>query len=244
MKAYLDNNILISIEDKQIDLESIKKLSEQGIDFVYSYAHLDELLEAKDEDGSLTSKRINTILEATKNHYSYPTGDLIEFRFEDPNNVIREIRRHPELNTTLRMSIQNFHVDRAEIIRQLGINKIQLNDYKAEEVVNYLNTILLKQNSSIDFIQMINSSGLMLHEKISSVFNFLDIFGYKTDKKNDKSDIARANDATHVFFATGCDYFVSNDKRARNKATVAYELLDIKTKVHSYNEFKEIKTSA
>lgn len=243
MKAYLDNNILISIEENQIDLESLKKLSDQKIDFVYSYAHISELLEAKDKDGSLKNKRINTIWEVTRNYYSYPIGDLIEFKIENPEIVISLLKRDPEFNTLLRNSILNFRVDREEIIRLLGINKKQMNNYNAKEVVIHLNTILI-QNTPINFIQMILRAGSMLHEKITSVFNFLDILGYWTDRITDKSSIARVNDAAHVFFASGCDYFVSDDKRARNKAMVAYELFDIKTQVYSYEEFKKIKTCA
>lgn len=240
MKVYLDNNIFVSIEDKLIDLESLKKLSEQKMDFVYSYAHIAELLEAKDLDGSFKNQRINTIWEVTKNYYSYPVGDLIEFKIENPENVISIFKRHTELNTSLRNLIKNFRVDREEIIRLLGINKKQINNYNATEVVNHLNTILEKK-LPIDFIQMIQRAGSMLHEKIYSVFNFLDILGYWIDKKNEKSNIARANDATHVFFASGCDYFVSDDRRARNKAMVAYELFDIKTQIYSYEEFKKNK---
>ena len=114
-----------------------------------------------------------------------------------------------------------------------------MNNYNAEEVVFHLNRILEKK-FSFDFNQMILQGGSMLREKIYSVFNFLDILGYWTDKKNEKSNIARANDATHVFFASGCGYFVSNDRRARNKAMVAYKLFDIKTKVYSYDEFRKL----
>jgi len=237
MKAYLDNNILVSIEDKSIDIEQLKNNSKQQIDFVYSYAHIAELLEAKDADGSLKNQRINTIFEVTKNYYSYPTGDLIEFRIEKPENVISIFKRYPGFNTLLRNSIKNFRIDRDEIIIQLGIDKRQINNYDAKEVVSHLNSIL-ENKLPIDFIQMIQRAGSMLHEKIYSVFNFLDVLGYWTDRKSDKSNIARANDATHVFFASRCDYFVSDDRRARNKALVAYKLFNIKTQVYSFEEFK------
>jgi len=240
MRAYLDNNIFVSIEDKQIDLDILKKLSEKNVDFVYSYAHISELFEAMDNTEVLIKKRINTISVVTDNFYSLPVGDSIEFKKENPQNVIEIFNRYPMVFASLRNSIKNFNPDRERLIQLLGIDKKQINNYTAIEVVRHLNTILEKE-ILFDFIQMVYSAGTTLHGKICAVFNFLDFLGYWTDKRSNKSNIARANDASHVFFATGCDYFVSDDRRARNKAKVAYELFKINTQVYSFEEFKKNK---
>jgi hypothetical protein len=245
MIVYLDNNIFISIEDNEIDFENFKGFFSEKPSFVYSYAHIVELLEAKHNLDYLQNRRLNTILNVTNNLYLFPTGDQINFTVENPEDVINAINRYPVLNAVIRNSIENFKVDREQIIEKLGIDKKRINNYAAREVVNHMNAILTN-NISIDLSQMIQSAGVMLHEKINSVFNFLDILGYWTDKETHKSDFARVYDATHVFFASGCDYFVSNDKRARNKAKVAYELFDIQTKVVSYEELESnnLKPSA
>jgi hypothetical protein len=239
MRAYLDNNIFVSIEDTPIELNILTKLSEQKVDFVYSYAHISELLEANDNTEELIKKRINTIEKVTDNFYAYPVGDSIEFKKENPKNVIEIFNRYPNFFASIRNSIKSYNPDRERLIQLLGIDKKQINNYSTKEVVRHLNTILTKE-IPFDFIQMVNRAGTALHGQIYAVFNFLDYLGYWTDKRSNKSNIARANDASHVFFATACDYFVSDDRRARNKAKVAYELFEINTQIYSFEEFKKI----
>lgn len=243
MRAYLDNNIFVSIEDMQIELNIIQKLSEQNLDFVYSFAHISELFEATHNKEELINKRINTITVVTDNLYSYPEGDSIKFKKENPQNVIEILNRYPTFFTSLRDSIKSFNPDREKLIQLLGIDKKQINNFTATEVVSHLNKILEKE-IPFDFIQMVHSAGTALHGKITAVFNFLDFLGYWTDKRSDKSNIARANDASHVYYATGCDYFVSDDRRARNKAKVAYELFEINTQICSFEELKKMKICA
>jgi hypothetical protein len=59
------------------------------------------------------------------------------------------------------------------------------------------------------------------------------MFGYWKDKANEKSNYARLWDSSHAFFAAFCDYFISDDKRTRNKARVVYNIYEISTKVIS-----------
>jgi len=240
MRVYLDNNILVSIEDKQIELNSLKDKFSGNIEYVYSYAHISELLEANDISGQLTAKRINTINSVTNNCYCYPDGEIIEFKIEKPQFLIDTLRAHHELFSNLRNSVKTFNPDREKLITTLKIDKKRINNYSTIEVIDQLNS-LLKSETPVNFIEMVHLAGTSLHGKIYAVFNFLDFLGYWSDKKNTKSNVARYNDASHVFFASGCDCFVSNDLRARNKAKVAYELFDLKTKIYSFDEFKKIK---
>lgn len=243
IRVYLDNNILVSIEDKQIELNSLKNKFSGNIEYVYSFAHIYELLEANDISGQLTAKRINTINSVTNNCYCYPNGDIIEYKIEKPQFVIDTVKAHPELFSNLKNSVKNFNPDREKLITALKIDKKRINNYSTIEVIDQLKS-LLKSETPINFIEMIHLTGTSLHGKIYAVFNFLDFLGYWTDKKNTKSNIARYNDASHLFFASGCDCFVSEDLRARNKAKVACELFNLKTKIYSFDEFKKIKISA
>jgi uncharacterized protein YutD len=73
--------------------------------------------------------------------------------------------------------------------------------------------------------------GAFMHEQICSIFNFLDFVGFWKDKNSSKSNMARMYDASHAYFASGCDFFISNDLRARMKSKVAYEFKNIKSQV-------------
>ena len=112
MKIYLDNNILISIEDKQIELDSLRKESPGNFEYVYSYAHISELLEAYDISGQLTAKRINTINSVTGNNYCYSFGNTIEFKIENPQFVINTMKMHYGFFNNLRGSVQAFKAGR------------------------------------------------------------------------------------------------------------------------------------
>jgi hypothetical protein len=91
---------------------------------------------------------------------------------------------------------------------------------------------------------MVFMSGITVREQIASIYNFIDFMGFWTDKPNKKSNLARIYDASHTYFSSGCDFFISNDKRARNKAIVAFNMFKIRTKVLSYMEFVEQSNGA
>ena len=48
--------------------------------------------------------------------------------------------------------------------------------------------------------------------------------------------MARIYDASHAYFAAGCDIYLSNDRKAVKKSKVAYSLQGINTKVSGWNE--------
>ncbi|MGW8121830.1 hypothetical protein ACV07N_04150 [Roseivirga echinicomitans] len=239
MRAYLDSNILISIEEGEVKITELTGMFGTETQFVYSYTHIQELLEASNLE-SLILNRTQTIKDVTNNFYAYPDGITIEFKNEDPNYVIKFYQSLKALNYQLRSTVQNFDIDRDSLLNKLSISKIEMNNIHPDEVVSQLNEILEKQFIP-NFQTMIKMSGSSKREQIVSVFNFLDFLGYWTDKPNSKSKMARIYDASHTYFSSACDYFISNDKRARNKAKVAFHMLNIQTKVLSLNEFLALK---
>lgn len=239
MRAYLDSNILISIEESEVKITELTGMFGTETQFVYSYAHIQELLEASNLE-SLIPRRTQTIKDVTNNFYAYPDGITIEFKNEDPNYVIKFYQSLKAINYQLRSTIQNFDIDRDSLLKKLSISKIEMNNIHPDEVISQLNEILEKQFIP-NFQTMIKMSGSSKREQIVSVFNFLDFLGYWTDKPNSKSKMARIYDASHTYFSSACDFFISNDKRARNKAKVAFHMLNIQTKVLSLNEFLALK---
>ena len=110
-----------------------------------------------------------------------------------------------------------------------------MNNFSPKEVIEHIDFVLNKHLLS-GFETIIDLAGTDLHQKIATIFNLLDIVGYWKDRKNLKSDLARMYDSSHAFFSTYCDYFISNDKRARYKTKVAFEIYKIQTQVLSYEE--------
>lgn len=237
MKVYLDNNILISIEDGEIELNELRKLFKVEPQFVYSYVHIQELLEASDLD-SLIPQRTQTITKVTNNFYSYPDGTAIEFKTEDPNSIVKLYQSLKVMNDLMRSSVQGFNVDRDWLLNKLKISKVEMNNIVPKKVVEHLNQILAYQLIP-NFQNMVLMSGSSIREQIASSFNFLDFLGYWTDKQNSKANLARMYDASHTYFSSACDFFISNDKQAINKAKVVFSMYEIQTEVLSYIELVE-----
>ena len=80
-----------------------------------------------------------------------------------------------------------------------------------------------------------NGNSFGLHNRMAAMIEFIDMLGYWRDKQTDKSNTARFWDANHAFYASYCDYFISDDKRNRNKCRVVYEIYGIDTKIYSSN---------
>ncbi len=240
MKIYPDSNILVSIEDQEIKLEELKNVYSFHSNFMYSYIHIQELFEATKNIDELKLKRLKTISELTDNRYIFPDDNQINAKIENPEIVFQTIRQALILFEPTKKIISNFNIDRSGIKKQLDIDVKRINNYSIEDLIKYLDRATT-QNLSIGLEDYISLSGDSLKSKISTLFNFLDVIGFWKDKKTDRSNYARMSDSSHTYFASYCDFFISNDLRARNKAKVAYALYKIDTKVLSYDEFLEIK---
>lgn len=234
MRVYLDNNIFVSIEYKEIKLDDIKNRG--GYSYVYSYAHIQELLEAKNNFDELKKIRLKTIWDLTNNSYIYNLNNQIISQIENPEKVILALKMASELFNAIKEATRNFDVDRRKLISILNIDEKRINNYTPTEVIGYINKAT-SDRLLIGFDNLIDIAGTTLQEKINTLFNLLDFLGFWKDKKTNRSNLARMYDSSHTYFASICDLFVSNDKRARNKAKVAYELYDLDTEVLSFDEF-------
>lgn len=77
-------------------------------------------------------------------------------------------------------------------------------------------------------------------EMFQSTFNILDALGFWLDKVNVGSTMNRIYDANHAYFASACDYFITNNRNTRNKANFIYHIWGYKTKAISFLDFKKI----
>ena len=224
MKIYVDNNILVSIEKNEIDINELKDHFGKNAHFVYSYIHLQELLEAKINFETLKRLRFDTIRRLTNNKQIKPIVSREEKFFiniEDPNEVLMILKEHNYINERMHNSSERFNnIDREK----------RINNYSDSEVLDFLNKTMTK-NWELNLNELINPMGVFMHEQISSIFNFLDFVGFWKDKNTNRANMARMYDASHAYFASGCDFFVSNDRNARMKSKVAYKFKDLNTKV-------------
>lgn len=248
MTTYLDNNVLIYIENGSLTISDLKKnVHPNLIDFFYSSAHIQETEEIKAETDLLRNKRIEkrlrTIESVTKSNYLYHNlndGKVYLFK-EKPESVLDTIRDVPFGNSVMKVLVNLIGESEREKFRlQLGLDSKKLNNYNTLEIVEHLNAKLIDWGD-MSILEMIEKAVELhpqgkdfgLNNRFGGIFELLDLLGYWTDKYNDKSNYARMWDSNHAYFASFCDFFISDDKRTRNKTKVVYGIYGIDTVIVS-----------
>lgn len=248
MTVYLDNNIIVSIENGECSIDQIISLfPNQKIKFYYSSAHIYEIETFKGSasisKSELLSQRLDSIRNIFNNNYLYLnlSGNLITHIIEDPETVFNTITEVPFGIEAIKGFTNLFTKEqKREYREQLGIEIRKLNNYSSTEIISHLNKNLANLGS-MSFLEMIeygiqihpDGKTFGLHNRIAGVFELLDMLGYWKDKETETSNYARLWDSSHTFFATYCDYFISDDKRTRHKANVVYNLYNKRTKIIS-----------
>ena len=249
--AYLDYNIFTAIEDGELTTDKILATVDNNINaFPFSAGHIQEVdnITGKTEQQrqDFITKRLDTIGQISNRFYIYHelATNKIHWLTEEPKTVLDTIRQVPFGKTAMQMFNNLIAPNRKEEVRQaLGIEPKHLNNYSPQQAVEQLNSKLTNLGTEENLIGLIekgisyhpDGKNFGLHNRIAAIMEILDMFGYWKDKETDTSNYARLWDANHTFFASHCDYFVSDDKRTRHKARVVYDIYKIKTKVVSSN---------
>lgn len=241
MKVYLDNNIIVGLEEGDYNLSLFKSFSD--VEYYYSAAHVDELIEGKDNPKISVDKRLSTISElAGTNH--------ILNGFQDPEIFAKSIHEmyalaNSPLQTTIREQINsasnNFNVDNDRFLEILKLKRIEVNNIKPRDIISEIDRRMLEAENPAERISV--REYLFRTEAVGrsvycTLFNLLDFACFHKDKPTAHSNIARMHDASHAYFAQLCDAFVSDDKKMRYKTEAVYSYLGVKTRVMSGKEFQ------
>jgi hypothetical protein len=245
MLAYLDNNVICSIEENDYSLSRIIRIIDQpNIEFPYSHAHIQEADNITDSNKGnkdfLINRRLDTIKNITKGLYLFhdlKTNKTI-IQNENPATVLETIREVPIGKPAMQNFVNLFSFEQKEQLRKsLGIDIKEINNYNPKQVVEHLSKKVSNWGMEFSFLGLIEK-GVSLHpngksfglmHRIGAVFELLDLFGYWKDKETETSNYARLWDSTHTYFASFCEYYISDDKRTRNKSKVVFDIFDIKT---------------
>lgn len=250
MTVYLDNNIIVSIENGDYSLaDVIKVLPKDEVRFFYSAAHIFEIENfqgsIKISKSELLNKRFETIRTIFKNNYLYldlENNSLLHL-IQDPQEVYETITSvYFGIEVMKKFSSLLSKEQKEEIRKQLGIEIQKLNNYTPFQVIEHLNQKLEILGNNYSIVEMIEhgiqlfgqeGKNFGLHNRIAGIFDLLDLCGYWKDKETSKSNYARLWDSNHTFFASYCDFFISDDKRTKNKASVVFHIYNKKTKILS-----------
>jgi hypothetical protein len=249
MTAYLDNNIIVSIENSDYPIDTIMKLlPDSKTKLFYSSAHIFEA-ESFQGNSKITkvdfiAKRLETLRQVFKNNYLYLDLNTksVNHIIEDPLEVYDTIAPEQFGINAIKLFMNLFTKEQKENLRQqMGIEIQKLNNYKPSEVIKHLSTKLTNLGTNLSFLELIeyaiqlhpDGKNFGLHNRIAGIFELLDMFGYWKDKETDTSNYARLWDADHTFFSSYCDCFISDDKRTRHKANVVFNIYNKDTKIIS-----------
>ena len=185
MTAYLDNNIIVSIENGDYSFDQIKALlPETKTRFFYSSAHIFEVESFQGNSiiskEDLLSKRFDTVRTIFKNNYLYLDlkGNKLTHIIEDPQEVYDTITLVPFGIDAMKGFMNLFSKEQKEDVRQnLGIEMQKINNYSATEVIEHLNTKLTNWGTNQSFLEMIEH-GIQLHPD-----------GKKIEKRKRQGDI-------------------------------------------------------
>jgi hypothetical protein len=254
MYAYLDNNVFCSIEDLEITIsEIVNIINQQNVKFPYSHAHIQEADNIIDSNKgcreALINRRLQTIQNISHSLYFFHDIELnqVIIKSEEPLTVLETIREVPLAKPTMKSFVNLVSFEKKEELRQwLGIDIKEINNYNSKQVVEHFNKVISFYGLEISFLGLIekgistqpNGKSFGLMHRIAAIFELLDLLGYWKDKETEKSNFARLWDSAHTYFASCCEYFISNDKQTRNKAKVVYDLFNIETVIISSDRKK------
>ncbi len=248
MTVYFDTNIYAYIENGSLSVRQIE--DSIGVRFskiFYSASHIQESIEikgiSKEERENRINKRLHTISELSESNYLYEDLENNVFKLiENPFSVLKTITEVVYGQEMMKGFANFISEEQKESLRNLlCIEPSRMNNYSPTEVIQQFNKKLHQTGQEFTFLSLMeygmsfhpNSETFGLSNKIAGIFELLDMFGYWKDKYTDKSNYARLWDSSHTSFAAFCDYFISDDKRTRNKAKVVYDIYNIGTKVLS-----------
>jgi len=247
MRAYLDNNILVSLEDGDFSLTELHSIFPvTNIQFYYSPAHIFEVESfsgnARISREDLLNKRFSTISDITKNNYLFlDLENNVCAKIEDPRNVLETITEVGFGISAIKGFVNIVPANEKKSIRdQLGIDSSRLNNYSSTEIIGHLNKKLtifnnLSFHEIIEYAVKLHPSGASfgVHNRFAGIFEFLDLLGYWKDSETERSNYARLWDSLHAFYGSYCNFFVSNDRNTRNKAKVVYDIYNVNTEIIS-----------
>lgn len=251
LKIYLDwNCITASKTDYSFIPEFVKKYSHVAV-FPYSEAHLSDVLVSRNNHPEEFAADLQLLHDICGNHLLHFHNHRINPGSAYPEEVVEKYGDLLELiQTTSWMTPDTYQVFKTFVKNNLPnypLTEIQRKT-EPEDVIAKINEYL-RQHSPFDNLLSFMGTACSQKDMSSPEFQFqlldigLDMFGYKTEGKR-KSITNIMTDASHMFIAANCDYFVTRDRVLRDKAKAVYAYYKCKTKVIHPDELKDILCQA
>lgn len=236
IKVYLDNNIIVDIEDGKILVDLF--LNRGDCAYYFSQAHIEELLEAKDNPKVSQRGRLNLLSKLCgRNHILTGVGDIPEFFDKEPLEMYNLSCNTYLVRQLINQSVNQFEALALNVRQELGFDTIQFNNEFPNNVLNLIDR-RMKKKLGINLIAYLKKTEANMGKSLyHTLMQLVDMANYWGDKKTNHSNVARLYDASHAYFAQLCDILVTNDRRMSMKVQAIYSFLGVKTRVISADDF-------
>lgn len=261
LKLYFDYNVISYLRTgnlpKNISCEIINKIDfiKENFSIAFGPAHLEDIAvsEMRCNDPDVAAKEIDFLTElAGRNSLRPITREKLKIFYDenpidcykrvvdnyDGNDIAEEIDRlviedankNPMSNPKEMNNIppekvlRENEVYRQEISRGL-VNEGIINNYELIESLEWK-------------FDDIKDRFYIFEAYMNLAANLLEKIGYfREDEEKYRS---RLHDVSHMIYAAYCDIFVSADRKMLNKTKAIYSMLDVPTKVMSFDEFQKM----
>lgn len=234
MRVYLDNNVLINIEENVYGQKDFLSIS--GAEYYYSNAHISELLNGVDKSiPGLKERRLSTIRAVCGNKYLFQdTAFIIRLARCKPEQAYENVNRFDFMRGSINELAKSYTPNRAGILEELQWDAKEVGNYSPEEILEMIDKKFRVSKYHYGIKEYLSLSEAYTESTIySSLFNLLDMVCYRKDKDN----VARLYDSSHAHYARKCEVLVSDDSKMRVKAEAVYHYLNVHTRVMSADEF-------
>jgi len=250
-RVYFDYNVFVNYINLKEVKHEIEKKQDEFI-YVYSPAFLEEVANIKGD-----KNRIKTYISQMSNLYSnkilIPTDYAgIQLMEEHPQQCYNRVIRHYSWTEIANEISQMFLLQKPhfkDIRGEHGITTVEINNIAPENLFNdqrineflkrnlgFFNLSFFEGDKLAEWLN-INKEFHLIQEKISNLFDALEMLGFYPEKEGAYS--SRMHDVTHAIYGTQADFLVTEDNRFSQKCKAAYHFLGVPTKVISYKEFTE-----
>lgn len=190
-KVYLDFNVIASIENCQLSVDSIcEVINNHDVRFPYSPAHIQETDNITNESESQKKQfifnRLYSIRQISQCWYLFHdlTIGKVVLKNEEPAVVLETIREVPLAKSAIATFVNLLTPDMKATIRtEIGLDSKLINNYEPDEVIQHLSKKLVVSLANMSFMELIEKAiqyhpdgkTFGLPHRISAIFELLDM---------------------------------------------------------------------
>lgn len=144
MKVYLDNNILVDIEEGTYQLYMFQ--DQPQVSYYFSEVHMDELMNGLNNNLDLKNIRLATLEQLCGHNYIIPgvLGSGIESENITPKNAFELSMKLKFLHDQIYQFANSMSFDRDSIIDSLKMEKKEVGNFRSDEILPVIEQKMLE----------------------------------------------------------------------------------------------------